>query len=115
MKTIASALICAAASFLPSIACAQMIMVVDRSYRADLTVCEVSSPTRADLIVYVTDRDWQADGNEGVWKYVDRDYRADFKVMFVDREYRADLRVYFTDRRTGAGWRDTRKKHLLEK
>ncbi len=109
------ALIVGIAAFLAPAISAQKIMVVDRSYRADFTVCEVSSPSRADLVVYVTDRDWQADGNEGVWKYVDRDYRADFKVMFVDREYRADLKVYFTDRRTQAGWRDNAKKHLLEK
>ena len=78
---------------------AQKMMVVDREYRADLKICEVTTPSRADLIVYVTDRE----------------YRADFKIFWVDREYRADLKVYFTDNRSQAGWRDTGKKHLLYK
>lgn len=94
---------------------AQKMMVVDREYRADLKVCEVTTPSRADLIVYVTDREYQAAGNEGNWMFVDREYRADFKIFWVDREYRADLKVYFTNNRSQAGWRDTGKKHLLYK
>lgn len=115
MNTLTKSLILCAAALAPLGAAAQKIMVVDREYRADLKVMEVSTPSRADLIVYVTDRDYQAQGNEGTWMYVDRDYRADFKIIWVDREYRADLKVFITDRRSQAGWRDTSKKHLLQK
>lgn len=93
---------------------AQKIFRTNAAYSADLKVCEVNRESRADLVVYVTDKAYKAkaEENKGIWFFTDRAYNADKKVFFVDHEYQADLRVYFTDKPYRAGWR-TNKRHLL--
>ena len=56
--------------------------------------------------VFVTDYEYQADDEDGLWFFCDYDYQADFTIHYVDYEYQAELKVYFVDYEYQAGWRE---------
>lgn len=72
-----------------------------------MKVFVVDAEYKADLVVYKTDKEYQAkkEENKGVWFITDKQHRADKKVFFVEREYQADLKVFFTDKEYRAGWK----------
>lgn len=103
--------------FLLSMFCAraQKIFISENKITADVTVFVVNRESRADLLVYVTDRSYTSglDNNEGIWYFVERRYQAD-KTIAYGSEYNSDLKIMFTDKKYRAGWRNEEKRHLLE-
>ncbi|MCI0482227.1 MAG: DUF6150 family protein, partial [Candidatus Dadabacteria bacterium] len=62
---------------------------------------------QADLCVYYTDYEYQAEGKDELWYLVDYDYQADFKIYFVDYDYQADLKIYVVEYEYQAGWEES--------
>ena len=54
--------------------------------------------------VIVTDNQWDADGNDEIWYYVDSNWDATTKIFWVNNELDADIKVFFVDRNWDAGW-----------
>ena len=95
---------------------AQKVFDTHNESRAQVKVYVVDRDYRADLIVYTTNNASRArkEDNKGIWFIEHVESRADKKICFVDREYRADLKVYFTNQESRAGWKNKDKKHLME-
>ena len=55
----------------------------------------------------------QAEGNDGLWYFVDYASQADKKVHFVEYESQSDLKIYFVEYKSYAGWKNSSKKHIL--
>ena len=63
--------------------------------------------------IYSVDQSSQADGNDGLWYFVDYASQADKKIYFVEYESQSDLKIYFVKYKSQAGWNNRSKKHLL--
>ena len=93
---------------------AQKVFDTHQEWRADVKVFVVTTESRADLIVYTTNTEWRARDNKGIWFFEHTEWRADKKICFVNTESRADLKVFFTNTESRAGWRNEKKKYLME-
>ena len=91
----------------------QKVFSTDKSYRADIKIFIVNQDYQADLNVFKVSRKYEIKGNQGLWLFVDQDYKSEKKILFVDYQYQADLKVYFVDYKYQAGWKNSAKKHLL--
>ena len=58
----------------------------------------------ADLKVFVTDNQWDADNNDEIWYYVDSNFDATSKIFWVNSVLDADIKVFFVDSNMDAGW-----------
>jgi hypothetical protein len=67
----------------------------------------------ADLLVYKAENKYDAEGNKGLWFFVDNKYETNKKIFFTDSKYDADLLIFFTDNKYDAGWRIRTKMYLL--
>ena len=93
---------------------AQKVFDTPSESRADVKVFVVDKDYRADLIVYATNTASRANGNKGIWFIEHTESRANKKICFVNSESRADLKVFFTNTESRAGWRNQDKKILME-
>ncbi len=48
------------------------------------------------------------------WYFASFQSSADKKIFFVDFKSQADLVIYFTRYQSGAGWKRSSKKYLME-
>ncbi len=79
---------------------------------ADVRVYFVSSVHEADVVVFETDDQWDAD-QDYVWFYTGVRSDADKVVYVADSPWAAELLVYRADFRYEVEWRDPGKAHLL--
>lgn len=86
----------------------QKICSFDHGYQVD-------AGYKADLVFYMTDREYRAkkEENKGIGFITDKVYRADKKVFLINREYRSDIKLFFTDKEYCAGWKKNNKKPLM--
>ncbi len=89
--------------------------VFSTSYRnqADVNIFVVDYENQCDLKVYKVDYANQANGNNGLWHFVDYANQADKKIFFTSYANQSDLKIYFVKYRNQAGWRNKSKQHLL--
>ena len=81
------------------------VYLTNNNYSSDVVkVFRVEYDTWADLNVYVTDNQYEAQRKDEVWYYEQSEYEATVKACWVDSEYDADIKVYFVDRESSAGW-----------
>ena len=74
---------------------------------------ELGCKNRRNLKVFKVSREYEIKGNEGLWFFVNQEYKSEKKILFVDYQYQADLKVYFVDYKYQAGWKNSAKKYLL--
>ena len=55
----------------------------------------------------------QADGNEGLWYFVEYESQSDKKIFFVKYKSQSDLKIFFVKYKSQSGWKNNSKKHLL--
>jgi hypothetical protein len=55
----------------------------------------------------------QAGDKDGWWYFTKYRDRADKKLYFEKYPVNADLKIHFVQYKSGAGWRNYHKKHLL--
>ena len=91
----------------------QKVFSTSKSYQADIKVFIVNQDYQADLKVFKVSQEYEIKGNQGLWFFVDQEYKSEKKIFFVDYQYQADLKVYFVDYKYQAGWKNSAKKHLL--
>ena len=99
--------------FISSSLYSQNIYTVDYPYQSDIKVFVVDREYKTDLNVFKAEYSYQVQGNEGLWYFVDKQYKADKKIFFVNYEYQSDLKIFFVDQQYKAGWKNNSKKHLL--
>ena len=97
-----------------SVSSAQKVYRTDKRYEADVRVYVVGHAYEADLIVYKADRAYMATGNKGIWYFCRAPYEAQKKIFFAQWGYDAELKIMFTDKEYEAGWRNEKKKSLME-
>jgi hypothetical protein len=95
---------------------AQRVFTTDATWRPGNRVFVVDQAYKADLLVYEVEYAHQAKGKKGLWKVVDKPWKADYVVIFVDKPWKADFLIYFCDRAYQAGFRDAegRRKAILK-
>ncbi|MCS7054386.1 MAG: DUF6150 family protein [Ignavibacterium sp.] len=91
----------------------QLIYSTNSQHKADIKVFVVDYANQADLKVYKVNHKYEADGNQGLWYFVDYEFQADKKIHFVKYMYQADLKIYFVKYKYQAGWNEKSKMHLL--
>ena len=92
---------------------AQSIHVRKSSYGKGYRVCIVDQPYKADLLVHRVGFQWEAQGNKGLWKFVDKPWQADYLIILVDNPWQADLTIFFCRKPWQAGWRNMDVKREL--
>ncbi|MCC6460779.1 MAG: hypothetical protein IT260_09945 [Saprospiraceae bacterium] len=102
-------LFCAAAP-----ARAQVVSVVSNESYADFTVFLVSNEAYADLLVYKESSPNFASGNKGWWYFEKTPSFAKKKIFFASNEAFADLKIYYVSSSNFAGWKNPKKKALLD-
>jgi len=68
----------------------------------------------ADLVVYKCKYKSDAEGNKGLWYFVDYKSDAKKKIYFVDYKSDADIVIYFTEYKSDAGWKNKSKLYKME-
>ena len=91
----------------------QKVFSTGKSYQEDIKVFIVKQSYQADLKVFKVSQEFEIKGNQGLWLFVNKEYKSEKKILFVDYQYQADLKVYFVDYEYQAGWENSAKKHLL--
>ncbi|MDR1016691.1 MAG: DUF6150 family protein [Coriobacteriales bacterium] len=61
---------------------------------------------QADLLYYIVDNDWQAEGDEK-WFYVANEWEATVKIFWTPNEWEADLKVYREENEWQAKWQNS--------
>lgn len=79
-------------------------IVVTDQYDADVKAFEVQSAWDADIVVCVVDQ-YDEQGKDELWYFVDNQWDATTKLHWVDSEWDAELKVAFTDSVWDAGWK----------
>lgn len=92
---------------------AQNIYVKNSSYGRGYRVCIVDQPYKADLLVHKVGYQWEAKGNKGLWKFVEKPWQAAYIVSIVDNPWEADLLIYFCRNPWQAGWRNMEVKREI--
>ena len=87
--------------------------IVEDDYRADLKVYFTESEIDADILVFLTPVKRFAKGRETIWYNTDKEYLAETLIYPVEQPYLADISVCITDREYLARW--LRKKDLTKK
>ena len=92
----------------------QKIYEAESPIEANVKYCIVSSPIRADVVVYRANSPVYSgvDKNEGVWYFCQSPIQAQVKICKVP-EVQSQLKVCFTDSPIMAGWKNTEKKSLM--
>ena len=73
----------------------------------------VEYENQCDLKVFKVGYPNQANGNEGLWYFVDYPNQSDKKIYFVDYSNQSDLKIFFVKYKNQSGWRDKFKQHLM--
>ncbi|NDJ26796.1 hypothetical protein DMB95_01855 [Campylobacter sp. MIT 12-8780] len=73
---------------------------------AKIKCCEVTSEHRADILVYVVDKDYKAK-NDALWFYTDNENSASSTITWVKNESSAQLKVMFVDKDYKAKWKSS--------
>lgn len=76
-------------------------------------VYSVEYENQCDLKVFKVGYPNQANGNEGLWYFVDYPNQSDKKIYFVDYSNQSDLKIFFVKYKNQSGWRDKFKQHLM--
>lgn len=79
------------------------IVVADK-YDADVKAFKVQSEWDADIVVCVVDQ-YEEQGKDELWCFVDSQWDATTKLHWVDSEWDANLKVAFSDSVWNAGWK----------
>ena len=85
-------------------------IVITDQFDADVKAYKVQNAWDADIAVCVVDQ-FDEQGKDELWHYVDNQWDATSKVHWVDNEWDADLKVVFVDNQWDAGWQ---KSHNLQ-
>ena len=93
---------------------AQVVQSVGRTSSKAISVFIVDYPEEADLWVYTLDSKKQATGNRGLWYFQDSQSYADKKIFFVESREESKLKIFFVEEAKLAGWKNQKKKPLLE-
>lgn len=72
---------------------------------AEIKVIPVHSKGEADLLVFVSDKKFDAKGKDEIWFYTDSKANASAKIFFVKNKGEADLKVFFVKNKGEAGWK----------
>lgn len=95
---------------------AQKVFVTNSEIQANVKVYVVNYESQADLVVYKTQNEIDARGkNNGVWYFTKNAVNADKKIYFVKNEIQSQLKIYYTKNKIQAGWKNSSKKHLMQK
>jgi hypothetical protein len=78
----------------------QKIFSTDKSFQSDIKVFIVNQSYQADLKVFKVSWEYEIKRNQGLW-------------FFVDQEYKSEKNIYFVDYLYQAVWKNSAKKHLL--
>jgi len=81
---------------------------------ADVKVYVAQYKSDADLVVYKCNYKSDAQGNKGLWYFVDYKSDAKKKIYFVDYKSDADIVIYFSTYKSDAGWRNNSKRYKME-
>lgn len=84
--------------------------MVDQPYNADMLVYFTKKEAEADLLVYVSNYSRRAKGRPEVWYYSNTAYHADTKIFPVAKPFMADLIVCIVEQEYRARW--LRKKKI---
>lgn len=93
---------------------AQVVSVVSNETYADFTVFLVSNEAFADLLVYKESSPNFVSGNKGLWYFEKTPSFAKKKIYFASNEAFADLKIYYVSSSNFAGWKNPKKKELLD-
>lgn len=63
--------------------------------------------------MYKCDYRSEAEGNRGMWYFVEYRSDAQKEIYFTDYRSEADIKVYFTNYRSEAGWKNKEKQYLF--
>ena len=58
---------------------------------------------QADIKVFKVSWEYEIKRNQGLWFFVDQEYKSEKNIYFVDYPYQADLKIYFVDYKYQAG------------
>jgi len=93
---------------------AQMIYVTDQQGFADIIVYVTNYQGFADLLVYKQPEQAFAVENSGQWFITPNQGFAKKVIYFTDHQGFADLIICYVDKQSFAGWKNPKKKYLLE-
>ena len=99
--------------FLSRSADGQMVTIVDRQKEANVKIFETPYKMNADVIVFKTPYVENSVGNRGMWYFTHVMGEANKKIYFIKHREEADLVVYFTDKSQEAGWKNRKKKYIM--
>ncbi len=81
-----------------------LVKVVDTRAAADVVAELVAMRKSADLLICVVEARGPANGNDGLWCFVNSRAAASSCVYFADIREKADLRVFYVDSPGESGW-----------
>ena len=92
---------------------AQMVYVTKNAGEATVKVYTTYYKDEADVVVFKTPFVKNAQGNKGQWHFTKFSGEADKRIFYTGYKAGADVIVYFTTEAKEAGWKNKKKRFLM--
>ncbi len=95
-------------------ASAQIVGVTKFVKQANVKVYVTTYAAEADVIVFKTPFLKNSTGNKGWWYFSTIDGEINKRICYVAGKEIADLVVYYTNDKNEAGWKNRKKRYMME-
>ena len=92
---------------------AQTVFVAKHAKDATVRVYVTTYKGEADVVVFKTPFIKNAEGNKGQWYFTKFSGQADKRICYTDTKLNADVVVFFTPEIKDAGWKNKKKRFLM--
>ncbi len=113
-KSVGTLLLIVAGCSFAKVVEAQVVGVAKAANQANVRVFLTTYAAEADVIVFKTPFAKNAGGNKGLWYFSTIDGEINKRIWFAPNKENADLLVFYTNNKDEAGWKNGKKRYLME-